>query len=173
MQAVIKLRNTVVGKLDEYAAWVGLLPIRLLMGYEFGKAGFQKLGASDTLYGDVPGWFANKGFPFPFNLFSAEFNWFAVTWVEILGGVALFFGLFTRFWSFSLIIVTIVAILSTHWPAEWNSLAELWEGYRVTAKGGSGNFRIPLLFLAMLIGLLFFGGGKASLDNIVSRFVKK
>ena len=69
--------------------------------------------------------------------------------------------------------MTIVAILSTHWPAEWNSLAELWEGYRVTARDGSGNFRIPLLFLAMLIGLLFYGGGKASLDNVVSRFVKK
>ena len=173
MQALINLRNTVIDKLEAPGEWLGLLFIRLLMGYEFGKAGLMKLNASDTLYGDVPNWFASKGFPFPFSLFSAEFNWFAVTWVEILGGIALFFGLFTRFWAFSLIIVTIVAILSTHWPAEWNSLAELWEGYRVTAKDGSGNFRIPLLFLVMLIALMFKGGGKLGLDTILDKKLRR
>ena len=173
MQAIIDLRNNIVGRLDTASGWVGLLFIRLLMGYEFAKAGLTKYGASDTLYGDVPGWFAGKGFPFPFSLFSAEFNWFAVTWVEILGGIALFFGLFSRFWSFSLIIVTIIAILSTHWPAEWNSLAELWEGYRITAKDGSGNFRVPLMMLIMLLSLLFYGGGKLSLDSIISKKLGK
>ena len=79
----------------------------------------------------------------------------------------MFFGLFSRFWAFSLIIVTIVAILRTHCPAEWNSLAELWEGYRITAKDGSGNFRVPLLFLAMLFPFVFAGAGKLSLDHIV------
>ena len=63
--------------------------------------------------------------------------------------------------------MTIVAILSTHWPAEWNSLAELWEGYRVTAENGSGNFRIPLLFIAMLFPFVFAGAGKLSLDHIL------
>ena len=173
MQALVNLRNSIVDKVETAGLWVGLLPVRLLMGYEFGKAGLNKLNASDTLYGDVPGWFASKGFPFPFSLFSAEFNWFAVTWIEILGGIALFFGLFTRFWSFSLIIVTIVAILSTHWPAEWNSLAELWEGYRVSAKDGSGNFRIPLLMLAMLLALLFRKPDKLSLDTVVASFIRK
>ena len=173
MQALINLRSKIVGALDAGAEWFALLPIRLLMGYEFAKAGLTKFGASDTLYGDVPGWFAGKGFPFPFSLFSPSFNWFAVTWVEILGGIALFFGLFTRFWAFSLVIVTIVAILSTHWPAEWNSLAELWEGYRISAKDGSGNFRLPLLFLVMLIALVFRGAGKASLDQIVRGLLRK
>ncbi len=173
MQALIDLRNNVVDKVEAAGLWIGLLPVRLLMGYEFGKAGLGKLGASETLYGDVPGWFAGKEFMFPFSLFSAEFNWFAVTWVEILGGIALFFGLFTRFWSFSLIVVTIVAILSTHWPAEWNSLAELWDGYRITAKDGSGNFRVPLLFLAMLVALLFRTPDRLSLDTIVAKFLRK
>ena len=104
---------------------------------------------------------------FPFSLFSPSFNWFTVTWVEIIGGIALFFGLFSRFWAFSLIIVTIVAILSTHFPAEWNSLAELWNGYRITAENGSGNFRVPLLFIAMLVPLVFAGAGKLSLDHIL------
>ena len=169
MEKLVKLKNQVTDALDPAGHWVALLPLRLLMGYEFAKAGMGKFGASDTLYGDVPGWFAGKGFLFPFILFSAEFNWFIVTWVEIIGGIALFLGLFTRFWAFSLIIVTIVAILSTHWPAEWSSLAELWDGYRITAKNGSGNFRVPLLFIAMLFPLLFIGGGKLSLDNILAK----
>lgn len=169
MNKLIELKNKVVGFLNPAGDWVALLPIRLLMGYEFAKAGMMKFGASDTLYGDVPSWFAGKGFPFPFSLFSADFNWFIVTWVEIIGGIALFFGLFTRFWAFSLSIVTIVAILSTHWPAEWSSLAELWDGYRITAKDGSGNFRVPLMFLVMLIPLVFTSAGKLSLDNILSK----
>lgn len=167
MSALLNLWNNIVDRLEPVGAWVGLLPIRLLMGYEFGKAGIMKFNSSDTLYGDVPGWFAGKEFMFPFSLFSPSFNWFAVTWVEIIGGIALFFGLFSRFWAFSLIIVTIVAILSTHWPAEWNSLAELWNGYRITAENGSGNFRVPLLFLAMLVPLVFAGAGKLSLDHVL------
>jgi putative oxidoreductase len=82
------------------------------------------------------------------------------------------FGLFTRFWGFSLIILSIVAISGVHWPDEWNSLAELWEGYRVTAKDGSGNFRIPLLFIAMLFPLMFAGGGKLSLDYVLAKKLK-
>ncbi len=167
MQALINLRTRLHDFLEPIGNWIGLLPIRLLMGYEFAKAGLMKYGASDTLYGDVPGWFAGKAFPFPFSLFSPSFNWFAVTWIEIIGGIALFFGLFTRFWAFSLAVVTVVAILSTHWPAEWNSLAELWNGYRITAKDGSGNFRVPLLFLAMLLGLMLRRSDKLSVDTLI------
>ncbi len=164
----------VVDVLQPAGDWVALLPIRLLMAYEFGKAGLNKFNASDTLWGDVPNWFANsiEGFPFPINLFPASFNWFMVTWVEILGGFALALGLFTRFWAFSLIIVTWVAIVGVHWPDEYSSLAELWQGYAVTNKG-FGNYRIPLLFLAMLIPLLFTGAGKASLDHVLARRFKR
>ena len=169
MSALIRFWNRIIDTIEPAGDWIALLPIRLLMGYEFGKAGIMKFNASDTLYGDVPGWFVGKEFIFPFSLFSPSFNWFAVTWVEIIGGIALFFGLFSRFWAFSLIIVTIVAILSTHWPAEWSSLAELWDGYRITAKDGSGNFRVPLLFMAMLIPLVFMGAGKLSLDNVLAK----
>jgi putative oxidoreductase len=88
------------------------------------------------------------------------------TWAEILGAACLVFGLFTRFWAFSLIVVTIVAISGVHWPAEWDSLAELWKGYAISDKG-FGNFRIPLLFIVMLIPLVFKGAGKLSLDHIL------
>ena len=53
-----------------------------------------------------------------------------------------------------------------HWPEQWNSLAELWMGYTVTDKG-FGNFRIPLLFLVMLLPLIFTGAGKLSVDHLL------
>ena len=171
MDTLTALWQRVTGILDPIGDWIGLLLIRLLMAYEFASAGLRKLDASETLWGDVPSWFANSlgNFPFPISMLPASFNWFMVTWVEILGGFALALGLFTRFWAFSLVIVTWVAIMGVHWPGEWNSLAELWNGYRVTRDGDSGNYRIPLLFLAMLIPLVFAGAGKLSVDQILSK----
>ena len=152
--------------LDPAADWVALLPIRLLMAYEFGKAGFTKLNGNN--------WFGRfqEDFLFPFNVVPVEISWFLATWTEIIGGFCLVFGLFTRFWGFSLIILSIVAISGVHWPDEWNTLAELWEGYRVTAKDGSGNFRVPLLFIAMLFPLMLAGGGKLSLDYVLAKKLK-
>jgi putative oxidoreductase len=102
-----------------------------------------------------------------------DISWFLATWFEILGAVGLLVGLFTRFWAFSLIILTIVAISGVHWPSDWSSLGELWNGYRITAKNGSGNYRVPLLFIAMLIPLMVSGAGKLSVDNyLAKRFLK-
>ena len=164
MSALINLKNRIVDILEPTGDWIALLPIRLLLAWEFGRAGMTKLNGSN--------WFANiqDNFPFPFNVVPVEISWFLATWAEILGAIGLVLGLFTRFWAFSLIILTIVAIAGVHWPDDWNSLAELWRGYTVTDKG-FGNYRIPLLFIAMLLPLLFRGGGKLSLDHIlVKRF---
>jgi len=170
MHKLLKLNKQIVAVLDPLGDWVALLPIRFLMAYEFGKAGLGKFGASDSLYGDAPKWFAGSAdsFPFPINLFSVEFNWFMVTWVEILGGFALLFGLFTRFWAFSLLVVTFVAIFGVHWPDDWEGLAELWKGYAITNKG-FGNYRVPLLFVAMLFPLVFLGPGKLSVDRFLAK----
>lgn len=165
MKKLLQLKNKLVGFLDPAGDYVALLPIRLLMAYEFGKAGLTKFNGSN--------WFARfqDDFLFPFNYVPVEISWFMATWAEILGGICLFFGLFTRFWALSLVIVSIVAISGVHWPDDWNSLAELWKGYAITNKG-FGNFRVPLLFIAMLIPLIFRGAGKVSLDHILAkRFV--
>ena len=174
MDKLKALWSSVTDILNAASEWIGLLPIRLLMGYEFANAGFRKLNASETLWGDVPTWFAgNAGdFPFPFNVLPLELNWFLVTWTEILGGIGLFIGLFTRFWAMSLIIVTIVAIFGVHWPAEWESLGDLWKGYVIT-NNGFGNYRLPLLFLAMLFPLTFMGPGRVCVDQILATRIFK
>jgi putative oxidoreductase len=162
MKFLLNLKNQVIGVLNPAGDWVALLPIRLLMAYEFGKAGMMKFNGNN--------WFANyqDNFLFPFNYVPVEVSWFMATWVEILGGFALVFGLFTRFWAFSLIVVSVVAISGVHWPDDWSSLAELWKGYAITNKG-FGNYRVPLLFIAMLIPLLFSGPGKPSIDHILAK----
>jgi len=163
MPYATSLYGRLTAALDTSGNWVALLPIRLLLAYEYGKAGLMKLNGSN--------WFANvqDNFPFPFNVVPVEISWFIATWFEILGAFGLVIGVFTRFWAFSLIVLTIVAILGVHMPAEWNGLGELWDSYRVTRKDGSGNFRIPLLFITMLVPLVFCGAGKPSVDNLLAR----
>ena len=161
MDTALKLWHRATGVLEPSGDWIALLPIRLLMGYEYARAGFMKLNGSN--------WFANvqDNFPFPFNVVPVEISWFLATWTEILGGIGLVLGLFTRFWAASLVVLTIVAIAGVHWPAEWSSLTELWKGYAITDKG-FGNYRVPLLFLAMLLPLVFMGAGRLSLDQLLA-----
>lgn len=162
MRALLDLKGKVDGILDPAGDWLALLPIRLLMAYEFGRAGLTKFNGTN--------WFANiqDNFPFPFNVIPVEISWFLATWAEILGAICLVLGLFTRFWAFSLIILSIIAIAGVHWPDDWNSLAELWKGYTVSDKG-FGNYRIPLLFIAMLFPLMFTGAGRLSLDRVIAK----
>ena len=164
MQALLDLRRSIVGILDATGQWLALLLIRLLMAWEFGRAGFMKLNGTN--------WFGNvkDNFPFPFNVVPVEISWLLATWFEILGAIGLVLGLFTRFWAFSLVILTIVAIAGVHWPESYGSFAELWESYSVSKKSDAhGNFRIPLLFIAMLLPLVFVGAGRLSLDNILAK----
>ena len=78
MASLVDLKYRVTDALDGMGVWLGLLPIRLLMAYEFGRAGMMKLNGNN--------WFANvqDNFPFPFNVVPVEISWFLATWTEIL-----------------------------------------------------------------------------------------
>ena len=149
-----------LGLLDCAGEWVGLLLVRVLVGWEFLEAGWTKFNGEN--------WFADiqDQFPFPFSLVPPEISWQMATWFELLGGIALIVGLATRFFSVSLIVLTVVAILSAHWPAEWHGLGELAQGYVLTDEG-QGNFKLPLILLVMLTPLLFLGPGKLSFDYLI------
>jgi len=172
MSSLTELYDRLTDRLRAAGDWVAPLGLRLLLAYEFYNAGTMKSGIDGT-----PGWFANKDFPAPFDWFPASMNWTMVTWTEILAGLALMFGLFTRFFAFSLVVVTTIAIVSTHWPESWSSLGQLWEGYSVSrvVEDGEfrGNFRVPALFLAMLLPLLFMGGGKLSVDHLILKLTQR
>lgn len=143
--------------LDLLGLWIGLLSLRLLLGWEFGEAGFEKLHGSN--------WFADiqDRFPWPFKWIPADINWALATGFEVVGAIALVLGLGTRFFSASLIVLTMVAMFSVHWPESWSSLTELLKGYALTDEG-FGNFKLPVIYIAMLVPLLFMGPGRFSLD---------
>lgn len=166
MKSLLGLYDRLAARLQGFGAWFAPLGLRLLLGYEFWSAGNNKLGVGSQ----APGWFANQDFVFPFGLLSANANWFLVTWGEILASLAIILGLFTRFFAFTLLVITVVAIAAVHWPASWDSLGQLWQGYSVSrvVEDGEfrGNFRIPFLFLAMILPLLFLGAGKLSIDHL-------
>jgi putative oxidoreductase len=158
LNQVISLYDVIRSKLNVIGTWLPQLALRLILAWEFGEAGFEKLHGSN--------WFADINFPFPFSLLPPDFSWGMATFFEIVGAFALAFGIATRFFSLSLIILTIVAIAAVHWPADWNSLSDLLTGYRISDKEGDGfgNYKLPLLFLVMFLPLLFSGAGKASVD---------
>lgn len=164
---MIKFYDQLTDRLKGAGDWVAPLGLRLLLAAEFYGAGKTKLDAGSQ----APGWFTNQDFVFPFGLLSANMNWFMVTWGELLAAIAVLLGLFTRFFAFTLVVITTVAIAAMHWPASWDSLGQLWEGYSVSRVMDDGefrgNFRIPLLFLAMTLPLVFMGGGKLSVDHLL------
>ncbi|MBT8060951.1 MAG: DoxX family protein [Gammaproteobacteria bacterium] len=141
------------------------LALRLIMFWEFWEAGTAKLRGSNW-FADIPWADWQKGFPWPFSALSTDLNWLAATWGELILAVLILLGLFTRFAAVSLIVITGVATAAVHWPAQWGSLGQLWEGYVITAKD-AGNFKLPLLFVVILLPLVFHGGGKISLDHLL------
>jgi putative oxidoreductase len=145
-----------------------LLPpliLRLIMGWEFWESGREKY-LGDNWFTDI-----RDKFPFPFNVIPADISWAMATYFELGGAILLIVGLFTRFAAYSLLILTFVATAAAHWPdmiAMWSDLAK---GYAITDMG-FGNFKLPLLFVVMLLPILFQGPGKISLDFLLARALK-
>lgn len=137
--------------LDTAGAWLALLPIRLLLAYEFGVAGLEKL-RGDNWFADI-----QDAFPFPFSLVPVDVSWFLATWTELIGAAALVVGLGTRFWAVGLIVLDIVAWVSVHGG----------NGYNVCDNG----YKLPLMYLTMLVPLVLAGPGRLSLDHWIRRRV--
>ncbi|GMU42297.1 MAG: DoxX family protein [Xanthomonadales bacterium] len=161
MQALLmNAYDAIVERLRAMGEYIPRLVMRLVMGWEFFEAGLEKYRGEN--------WFANvqDSFPFPFSVVPVDFSWFLATWFEILGAIALWLGLATRFFAFSLLFLTFVATAAVHWPDMWTMWSDLLKGYSVSDQG-HGNFKLPLLFVVMLIPLVFNGAGKLSVDHLI------
>jgi len=149
MQAVLSLGCRIYSLLDRLGEWLPHLGIRLLLAYEFGEAGVEKFNG-ESWFTDFTG-----NFPFPFNVLPADLSWLLATWTELLGAAALAAGFATRFAAASLIILDLVAWYSVH----------AGSGYNVCSNG----FKLPLIYLILLIPMLTSGAGKASIDYLIRR----
>lgn len=133
--------------LDRIGGWSGMFGIRLLLAYEFGISGLEKLHGNNW-FADIQG-----DFPFPFSMVPPAVSWFLATWTELIGAAALAIGLGTRFWAVGLLILDIVAWLSVHGV----------NGYNVCDNG----YKLPLMYLVMLLPLVLSGPGRLSIDHAI------
>lgn len=153
MQAIMSLGCKTLGLLDSLGQWLPQLGLRLLVAWEFWESGLEKFNGEN--------WFMDftGNFPFPFNVLPHDLSWFLATWSELLGSIAILVGFATRFSAASLIILDLVAWYSVH----------AGNGYNVCSNG----FKLPLMYLVLLIPLLTSGAGKASIDHMFKQHFGK
>jgi putative oxidoreductase len=132
-------------QLDNGGLWLGHLTLRLILAKEFWDAGIEKINGANWFF-DI-----QQNFPFPFSLLPPEISWNLATLFEIVGPLALLLGLGTRFFALALAILTLVAISAVH----------AGQGYTIAA----GGWKLPLIYLAMLLPLILSGPGKLSVDH--------
>lgn len=121
-----------------------LFLMRLALAYGFYKPAVMKWGN----IGNVSEWFGSLGIPFP------ELNAYLAASAEAVGVVLLALGLGTRWISIPLMFVMLVAIFTVH----------ISNGF----QAGNNGFEIPLYYFIMLMTLMVFGGGKLSVDYLIS-----
>lgn len=139
---------------------VSLTVLRLFLGLVMLPHGLQKLlgwfggrGFSGTMQGFTD----DMGIPFVFALLAIV--------AESFGSLGLIVGLCTRIAAFGVGVTIAVAALLVHLP---NGLFMNWSG----KKAGEG-FEFHLLVVGMALALVIGGGGKWSLDGLISARRKK
>lgn len=175
--------------------FLGPLALRLYLVPVFWVAGTNKLGGMDN----VIAWFGNAewglGLPFP-----ALMAWLAVG-AEVLGAIALLFGLALRWFALPLMVTMLVAAFKVHIKNGWQAVADPQSPFPGADIGGAmerldmarsllrehgnyewltetGNFVISnsgiewaVTYFVMLLALFFTGAGKLSLDHLLSRYL--
>jgi putative oxidoreductase len=123
-----------------------LLLVRLVWGGMFIQTGWGK-------WQDIPrvtGFFTDIGIPFPM------LNAYVVATTELVGGILLVLGLFSRFITVPLLVSMVVAYLTTE-----------QEALHAAAGGDLDPFltAAPFLFLFASLLILVFGAGRVSADH--------
>jgi len=124
------------------------VPLRLALGIAFIGHGAQKVLGSFN----GPGWAKFTSFPAPFPFMRPAWLWMGAAAVsELIGGILVLLGLFTRLGAFLITCVMLVAIFGVLWP-------------RFFAPEG---MELAVAFLGMALALLITGGGQVSVDLMI------
>jgi|SRR5208283_108174 len=111
------------------------------------------------------GWFGGYGYAATMGFFTeqlhipAPFAFLAIA-AQLLGGLGLIIGLFTRIAAFGIGVTMATAAAMNHLP---NGLFMNWYG----SQKGEG-FEYHLLAIAIVVTLVVRGGGALSLDRLVA-----
>ena len=130
------------------ATWA-TIPLRLAMGAAFIGHGAQKVLGS---FGG-PGLKQFTSFNAPFSFMRPAALWMgAAAFAELIGGVLIVLGLFTRIGAFLIVCVMLTAIAGVLWP-------------KFFAPEG---MELAVAFLGMALALLILGGGQLSVDRMLN-----
>jgi len=130
-----------------------LLAVRLYWGWQFWQAGWGKV----TNIPHVTEYFTSLGVPAP------ALNAYFISWLEVVGGILLALGLFSRLIAFPLTIDMIVAYVVGDREALGSIFSNPDKFYAAA----------PYTFLFASLLILFFGPGKLSLDSLIVWYRKK
>ena len=146
---MFKLRNNAFS-----GHWVPL-PLRLIIGFGFMAHGWAKLSRGPSGFAKL---LAQIGAPLP------EATAWASTFVELLGGLAIFVGAFVEVVSIPLIVMMLVAMFTVHLKYGFSSVNTIG----LTADGprfGPPGYEVNLLYIAGLVSLILGGAGALSVDR--------
>jgi putative oxidoreductase len=131
------------------------LVLRVMLGLVMFPHGAQKL----------LGWFGGPGFSSMMEIFTKGGMPAVIALLviigESLGSLGLMIGFLTRFAAGSFIIIMLGAIFIVHWP---HGFFMNWFG----TQAGEG-FEYHLLMIGMSAALLIAGGGKWSVDGVITK----
>jgi putative oxidoreductase len=138
--------------------WVPV-PLRLIIGIGFMVHGWAKLSRGPSGFAKL---LAQIGAPLP------EATAWVSTFVELLGGLAIFVGAFVEIVSVPLIVMMLVAMFTVHLKYGFSSISTIG----LTRNGpqfGPPGYEVNLLYIAGLLALILGGAGPLSIDRLLSR----
>jgi putative oxidoreductase len=143
---------TVTASNDRLQQWA-MLPLRLIVGYGFMAHGIAKWSRGPENFGRL---LHQIGVPLP-----AMTAW-AVTLLEVFGGLAILLGVFVTIASIPLIFSMLVAMFTVQLRYGFSSINTIG----LTSSGpqfGPPGYEINLLYIAALVALALLGPGPLSL----------
>ena len=124
------------------------VPLRLALGIAFIGHGAQKVLGSFN----GPGFAKFTSFPAPFPFMRPAWLWMGAAAVsELIGGILVLLGLFTRIGALLIALVMLVAIFGVLWPVFF----------------APTGMELAVAFLGMALALIITGGGQASVDRMI------
>ena len=141
------------------ACAIGLLPLRMVIGYGFLAHGLAKWNRGPANFGKL---LLQIGVPLP-----TATAW-VVTMLEIVGGLALLAGVLVAIVSIPLIVSMLVAMFTVHLRYGFSAINTIG----LTANGpvfGPPGIEVNLLYIAGMIALVVAGPSARSLDRWLTK----
>lgn len=124
---------------------LSLLILRLTIGVLMAYHGYKKLIGFENYM---------TQFPDPLGL-GISLSLSLVIFIELIGGIGVLLGLFTRFFAFGICITMMVAVFIVH------------------SKDLFHMKELAIVYMLVSISILFSGGGKYSIDTIIRKKLLK